>query len=131
MLSVTGDPGFPILMNVPPTTCDSVSDNQVTLQWTPPTDTGGPGVDIDHYVVDVIESGDITGSDGVACSPEPCNMTTTTSTTITGLLCDISYTVTVRAVNCRNKSSSSTPKMFSVTAPGEFKTLCVNFCWCL
>ena len=101
-----------------------MSGNQVTLQWTPPTDTGGPGVDITHYVVDV------TGPAGVTCSPEPCNMIsgTTTNTTITGLLCNTTSTVTVRAVNCRNESNSSAPAMITVTTPGEvFKILGVVF----
>ena len=65
---VTAVPGSPTLI-VPPPTSDPISGNQVTLQWIPPTDTGGPGVDITHYVVDV------TGPAGVTCSPEPCNMT--------------------------------------------------------
>ena len=88
-------------MNVPPTSCDPMSVNQVTLQWTPPTYTGVPGVDITHYVVDV------TGPAGVTCSPEPCNMISGTNTTITGLLCNANYTVTVRAVNCRGEGTSS------------------------
>ena len=110
---VTAVPGSPTLMIVPPPTCDSISGNQVTLQWTPPTDTGGPGVDITHYVVDV------TGPAGVTCSPEPCNMTNGTNTTITGLLCNTNYTVTVRAVNCRGEGTSSPPVVIRST--GQLK----------
>ena len=105
-------------MIVPSTSCDPISGNQVTLQWTPPTDTGGPGVNIGRYVVDV------TGPAGVTCSPEPCNMTsgTITTTTITGLLCNANYTVTVRAVNCRGEGNSSPPVVIRVTGPaGQFK----------
>ena len=119
---LTAVPGSPTLMNIPSTSCDPMSGNQVTLQWTPPTDTGGPGVNIERYVVDV------TGPAGVTCSPEHCNMISGTTTTITGLLCDANYTVTVRAVNCRNESNSSPPAMITVTTPGEvFKILGVVF----
>ena len=100
-------------MSVPSITCDPVSGTQVILQWTPPTDTGGPDVNIDHYVVDV------TGPAGVTCSSEPCNNISGTTTTITGLLCNTSYTVTVRAVNCRGEGTSSKPIILRVTAPGE------------
>ena len=103
MFFVTDAPRSPTLMNVPPTSCDPMSGNQVTIQWSPPTDTGGPGVNIDHYVVDV------TGPAGVTCSPEPCHMISGTTTTITGLLCNTSYTVTVRAVNCIGEGPSSQP----------------------
>ena len=90
-----------------------MSGNQVSLQWTPPTDIGGDNVTIEHYVVDVA------GPAGVTCSPEPCNNTTGTTTTITGLLCSTSYTVTVRAVNCRGEGTSS-PPLVIITA-GQFK----------
>ena len=83
-----------------------MSGNQATLQWTPST----PGVNIEHYVLD------ITGPAGVTCSPEPCSMISHTNTTITGLLCNTSYTVTVRAVNCRGASASSQPVMITVLA---------------
>ena len=105
-------------MIVPPTLCDSFSGNQVTLQWTPPTDTGGPGVNITHYVVD------INGPAGVTCSPEPCNMISGTTTTITGLLCNTNYTVTVRAVNCRGEGTSSPPVVIRTAGQaGQFKNI--------
>ena len=110
---VTAIPGSPTLMIVPSTSCDSFSGNQVTLQWTPPTDTGGPGVNIEHYVVHV------TGPAGVTCSPESCNMISGTTTTITGLLCNTNYIVTVRAVNCRGEGTSSTPVVIRTT--GQFR----------
>ena len=102
-------------MSVPSTSCDPMSGNQVTLQWTPPTDTGGDNVIIEHYVVDV------TGPAGVTCSPEPCNMIsgTTTNTTITGLLCNTNYTFTVRAVNCRGEGNSSPPVV--IRTAGQFR----------
>ena len=100
------------------TSCNPMSGNQVTLQWTPPTDTGGPSVDIEHYVVNV------KGPAGVACSPEPCNITTTTITTITGLLCNANYTVTVRAVNCRGEGTAS-PVV--IRTAGQFRALLLDY----
>ena len=97
-------------MSVPSKSCDPASGNPVTLQWTTPTDTGG---NIVHYVVNV------TGPAGVTCSPEPCNMINGTTTTITGLLCNTSYTATVRAVNCNGASASSQPVMITVL-PGQW-----------
>ena len=78
-----------------------MSGNQVTLQWTTPT--GGQSVDIYYNVVDV------TGPAGVTCSPEPCNNISGTTTTITGLLCNANYTVTVSAVNCIGQGPPSQP----------------------
>ena len=77
-------------------------DDNVTLRWTPPNSTGGLGVVIAHYVVSV------TGPVGYTCPPEQCNVTTT-NTTLTGLPCNTSYIVTVRAVNCRGEGTSSPP----------------------
>ena len=68
---------------------------------------------IEHYVVDV------TGPAGVTCSPEPCNMISGTTTTITGLLCNTNYTVAVRAVNCRGEGNSSTPVV--IRTAGQFR----------
>ena len=99
-------------MNVPSTSCDLMRGNPATLHWTPPTDTGGPGVNIIHYVVDV------TGPAGVTCLPGPCNMISGTTTTITGLLCNANYTVTVRAVNCRGEGTSSSVVLRTA---GQFK----------
>ena len=82
-------------------TCDSNS-NQVTLQWTPPTNTGGQGVVITHY--------NITGlPQSASCSTGPCDMVDSTATTITGLQCNTSYRVAVRAVNCRGIGTNSDP----------------------
>ena len=79
-------------------TCDAMGGgNQVTLQWTSPNYTGGQ--EILRYLVDV---------SGFACPPHQCNVTTT-NTTITGLLCNTSYTVTVRAVNCIGEGNTSNP----------------------
>ena len=110
---LTAVPGSPTLMDLPSASCDPMSGNQVTLHWTPPTDTGGDNVTIEHYVVDVTEPA------GVTCSPEPCNTISGANATITGLLCNTNYTVTVRAVNCRGEGISSTPAMIVVTTPGE------------
>ena len=91
-------PGSPTLMSVPSITCGSNS-NQVTLQWTPPTNTGGQGVMITRY--------SITGlPQGTNCSTGPCDMVDSTATTITGLQCNDSFIVSVRAVNCRGVGSS-------------------------
>ena len=64
---------------------------QAILSWTPPTIMYTGGED-DRYVVIV------TGPVGYTCPPDQCNVTTP-FTTITGLQCNTSYTVTVRAVD--------------------------------
>ena len=92
--------GPPTSVNASSTTCGSNVHNQVTLQWTPPTNTGGQGVVITHY--------NITGlPQSASCSPGPCDMVDGTATTITGLQCNTSYTVAVRAVNCRGIGNAS------------------------
>ena len=70
------------------------------LNWNPPTNTGGEGVRIDRYLVNV------TRPDGYTCPPDQCNVTTP-FTTITGLQCNTSYTVAVRAVNSVGESVPS------------------------
>ena len=89
------------------------SGNQVTLQWTPPTNTGGQSVMITHY--------NITGlPQSASCSPGPCDMVDSTgATTITGLQCNDDSTITVSAVNCRGVSNASDPIMITVDVPGE------------
>ena len=74
----------------------------VSLEWTQPNDTGGKDLTIENYVVNV------TGPAGFICPPNQYNVTTTI-TTITGLLCNTSYTVTVRAVNCIGEGNTSNP----------------------
>ena len=59
-------------------------------------------MNIEHYIVNV------TGSENFVCPPNQCNVTTT-NTTITGLLCNTSYIVTVRAVNFLGEGNSSNP----------------------
>ena len=86
-------------MSAPSITCGS-NGNQVTLQWTPPTNTGGQGVVITHYIITGLPQ-------SASCSTGPCDMVNSTATTITGLPCDDdSYTVAVSAVNCRGLGSS-------------------------
>ena len=91
-------------MAVPPSiSCDGNSNMAVTLQWTPPTNTGGQGVMITHYVLTGLPQ-------SASCSNVPnCNMTTgtTTTTTITGLQCNTTYSVAVSAVNCRGNGAVS------------------------
>ena len=87
--------------------------NQVTLTWTQPNNTGGQNVNISRYLLDVIDPA------GFICPADQCNVTTTT-TTITGLLCNTNYTVTVRAVNCVNKGDPSTFEVIEVGIPGEW-----------
>ena len=82
-------------MSIPSITCVS-NGNQVTLWWTPPTNTGGQGVMITHY--------NITGlPQSASCFPGPCDMVDGTASTIIGLPCGSSYTIAVRAVNCRGE----------------------------
>ena len=78
----------------------------VSLEWNQPNDTGGQDLTIEHYVVNV------TGPAGFTCPANQCNVTTT-NTTITGLLCNTSYTVTVTAVNCIGEGNSSNPIIIS------------------
>ena len=93
------------------TTCGGSNGNQVTLQWTPPTNTGGQGVVITHY--------NITGlPQSASCSPDPCDMVDGTATSITGLQCNTSYTVAVRAVNCRGSVGSSLQVPINLRPPG-------------
>ena len=82
-------------------TCDSNDNNQITLQWTPPTNTS---VVITHY--------ELTGLPQYAtCSPGPCDMINDTNTTLTGLQCNTSYMVSVRAVSdsCAGNGTFSDP----------------------
>ena len=92
------------------TTCGS-NGNQVTLQWTPPTNTGGQGVVITHY--------NITGLPQTSCTTGPCDMVDGTITTIIGLQCNDDITVTVSAVNCRGVGNTSDPIVITVDVPGE------------
>ena len=84
-------------MNVS-TTCGGSNGNQVNLLWTPPTNTDGQGVVITHIITGLPQS--------ASCFPGPCDMVDGTATTITGLQCNTSYRVAVRAVNCRGVGSS-------------------------
>ena len=104
-------PGSPSLISAPSITCGS-NGNQVTLQWTPPTNTGGQGVMITHYI--------ITGQpQSASCSTGPCDMVDGTATTITGLQCGTSYMVSVRAVNCVGVSSSLQMSI-NLSPPGTY-----------
>ena len=69
-----------------------MSDDNFTLplNWTSPTDTGGPDVQIDCYLLTVTEIND----------PSYLINVTDTNTTITGLNCSRSYNISLRAVNC-------------------------------
>ena len=104
-------------MNAPSASCNDVNGNQFILDWSPPTNTGGPSVEIEHYLVNV------TGPPGFNCPPDQCNVTTT-STTITGLKCNTSYIVTVRAVNCIGEGTLTTPVVINVDTRGEFEAHC-------
>ena len=105
-------PNTPQLASTQPSTCDDVNGNQFTLEWSPPNDTVGPSVEIEYYLVNV------TGPPGFNCPPDQCNVTTN-STTITGLKCNTSYMVTVRAVNCIGEGSQSAPSLINVETPGR------------
>ena len=77
--------------------CDSQKKFQAVLQWTPPNDTGGEGVVITHYKVNV------TGQNGDNYRKN----VTTSYISISGLQCNISYTFSVAAVNCVGESVPS------------------------
>ena len=66
-------PGLPSLTSgASSTTCDGDSNMAVTLQWTPPTNTGGQGVMITYFVLTGLPQ-------SASCSTGPCdNITSTT-----------------------------------------------------
>ena len=84
--------GPPNLLNVSSfLMCDSDDKNRVTLLWTPPNSTN---------TVDVMTHYELAGlPQSVTCSPGPCDMIDSTHTSITGLQCNTSYSVSVRAVS--------------------------------
>ena len=104
-------------MNASSTTC-GINGNQVALQWTPPTNTGGQGVVITHYAVTGLPQ-------SASCSTGPCSMVNGTATTITGLQCNTSYSVAVSAVNCRGVGSSLQVSI-NLSPPGKcMKLQCI------
>ena len=111
-------------MSAPSTTCGSSNGNQVTLQWTPPTNTGGQGVMITHYVLTGLPQ-------SASCSTGPCDNITSTTATITGLLFnDDLFNVSVSAVNCRGLGNASDPIMITVDVPGNTLLYCTQFLSC-
>ena len=82
-------PGQPVNLTIM-----HISNNTVTLQWTPPVQTGGPNITV-HYIVHISSENDTNFS----CSDNQCNVTLN-ETTITGLQTGIQYNITVSAVNC-------------------------------
>ena len=109
--------GPPTSMSVSSTTCGS-NGNQVTLQWTPPTNTGGQGVMITHYIIAGLPQ-------SASCSTGPCGMVNGTATIITGLQCNTSYNVAVTAVNCRGEGSSL-QVLINLSPPGKcMKLQCI------
>ena len=98
----------------PSITCSS-NGNQVTLLWTPPTNTGGQGVMITHYAVTGIPQ-------SASCSTGPCDMVNGTTTTITGLQCNDSFIVSVKAFNCRG-GGSSLQVPINLNPPGTYMKL--------
>ena len=84
-------PGFPNILDQEVLLVCHNGSEKAPITWSEPIDTGG--VQIEYYLVNV------TGPAGFTCLPEQCNVTTT-STIITNLECNVTYSVTVRAVNC-------------------------------
>lgn len=92
----------------------SVTFDTVTLWWTPPSELGGPSVELSHYhiAIDPLpRHGD--------CSTGKCNATTT-EINITGLHVNTLYTVTLSAVNCIGESSGVLT-VFQIPAVGNKK----------
>ena len=90
----------PPLLNVISHVCDSsINMGIAVVQLTPPTNTGGQGVEIQHYELSGLRDG--------TCSPGPCDRINTTMALITGLECNAIYIFNVRAVNCRGTGQPS------------------------
>ena len=106
-----GVPEPPIVRQFPPINCGGPIGTRATLEWAPPTNTGGEGVSIERYIVSVTTA----SGTGYTCPPDQCNVTTP-STSITGLQCNTSYTVAVIAVNCKGQSMPSAPATLNITS---------------
>ena len=79
------------------------------LEWLPPTNTGGPHVDISYYTVQIYSE----NHTDFQCLNE-CNVTSN-RTTIYGLQYNVLYVASVNAYNCIGKSVSSLPVNITVT----------------
>ena len=77
-----------------------VGDSRVALQWSSPMTMK----EIQFYTLDVT---------GFTCSPDECQVNST-NTTISGLMDNTSYTITVRAVNCIGEGNYSQPLRIDV-----------------
>ena len=101
----TGTPGVP---STPQSSfdCDMDESFSLPLNWTSPNDTGGPNVEIIHYILTVTEHNRLSYEMNV----------TTTRVTITGLNCSSSYNITLRAVNCVGMGGAL---VITVNSPGE------------
>ena len=80
----------------------------VTLQWSPPNNTGGLDVNISHYVVNVTRPDE-----------QLFYNVTTTSVSITGLVCNFSYVVSVRAANCIGEGNSLNSVVINIPIIGR------------
>ena len=103
--STTGTPSIPF---TPQSSfeCDTNENCSLLLNWTSPSDTGGPNVEIVRYMLYVTELN----------GPSYEMNVTNTTTTITGLNCSSSYNISVRAVNCVGVSGAL---VITVNPPGE------------
>ena len=101
--------------------CDS--DKGASLHWTPPNNTGGHDVVIEHY--------QLTGlPQSATCSPGPCDMITDNTTTITGLLCDTIYNVSVRAINCIGSGNWSNDVEITFNCTTSSSITAIGTCMC-
>ena len=60
------------MSQLPPINCGGPIGTRATLEWAPPTNTGGEGVSIERYIVSV------TAVSGYSSPPDQCNVTTPT-----------------------------------------------------
>ena len=86
--------------------CDMDENFSLPLKWTGPNYTGGPNVEIICYTLTVTEHNRLSYEMNV----------TTTNTTITGLNCSSSYSISLRAVNCVGMGGAL---VITINPPGE------------
>lgn len=108
--TTTGHPGSIEILDLH-SQCTNINTGYIFLTWTPPTDSGGQNMIIEHYLIN------ITGPAKFTCPADQCNVTTT-NTSITDLSCNTSYAVSVKAVSCIGEGNFSQPVIIYLPGKG-------------